>query len=235
MSLQHRRVNEAIVRAVPQPAFTDTWHPIGHDKLLNSMYQTVDSLGAEVVKTNYTLSDDGLNLFGTWQLSETYKGSPLMVGFRNSLKKMFAVGFCAGRFVIACENMQFGGDFVEFRKHTSGLDFNELLRVCSHSFREIKHLMTRFADWHEDLRYDQLPENEAKILTYDCMNAGVFPPSKFKAFVEHYKEEAKLYGENLYSFYGGVTRLVRENSLFSIQETTRSLNILIREYKLYIQ
>ena len=230
----NRRVNEELVRQVPSPQFTSSWHPINHATLLDAMHQSTDVLGTEVVKETYTMSEDGMNLFGTWQLDRDYKGSPLMVGFRNSMKKMFAVGFAAGRYVLACSNMQFGGDFVDFRKHTSGLDFDELLNLCERSFKQIDIKMLEFANWHESLREYPISFKTAKVLTYDAMISGVFPPSKFNKFLDCHDEERLINGNTLYSFYGGVTRLVRDTSLFNIQQTTRSLNILAKEYQKYL-
>lgn len=229
------RVDEELVRAVPEPQFTRSWHPISHSKLLDAMHNSLSILRANVVKASYTMSEDGLNLFGTWELDVNYKDSPLMVGFRNSMKKMFAVGFCAGRFVVACSNMQFGGDFVEFRKHTSGLNIEVLHNLCNRSFVTIRDRMIEFADWHESLRNVKLPREQSKILTHDCMEYGVFPPSKFAQFLEAHREEKMLYGPNLYSFYGGVTRIIKDSSLFKIQQTTGALNIMVNDWAKYLQ
>ena len=232
MNIKHR-VSEELVRAVPEPPFTQSWHPISHDKLLNSMYNSLDVLQADIIKSDYTLSEDGLDLFGTWTLDTEYKGNNLNIGFRNSMKKHFAVGFCAGRFIIVCSNMQFSGEFVEFRKHTNGLNTPELDRLTVKGFQSINSKMERFADWHESLKQTPLAYREYKELTYDAMHQGVFPPSKFNKFLDCYKEESSLNGENLYSFYGGVTRLIKDNSLFNIQQTTRSLNTLAIENQTY--
>ena len=229
----NQRTNEEMVRAVPEPPFTRSWHPISHDKLLTSMYHSAETLQADIIFSDYTLSEDGLDLFGTWTLDTQYKGNNLNIGFRNSMKKHFAVGFCAGRFIIVCSNMQFSGEFVEFRKHTSGLNMDELDYLTQKGFKSIKTKMKTFADWHESLKEISLPHSEMKKLTYDAMEQGVFPPSKFNKFLDCHNEERMLNGDTLHSFYGGVTRLVRDNSLFNIQQTTRSLNQLTEDYQRY--
>ena len=229
--MRNLRTEEHLVRRVPQPEFTKSWHPISHNSLLDAMYDTLDVLDTRILDTDYTLSEDGMNLFGTWTLDTEYKGNNLNVGFRNSMKKQFAVGFCAGRFIIVCSNLQFSGEFVEFRKHTSGLDMDEVLRLSRKGFHSIKSKMVEFTDWHESLNNVPLEGNDFKQLTYDAMLAGVFPPSKFKSFLECYGKERTLYGQNLFSFYGGVTRLVKDTSLFNIQQTTHSLNTFSKSYQ----
>lgn len=225
--MRNARTMEDVVRNVPEPAFTKSWHPISHAKLLDAMESSVELLGAAPISKSYTLSEDGLDMFGTWTLDIEYKDNYLNIGFRNSMKKHFAVGFCAGRFVIVCSNLQFSGEFIEFRRHTSGLDMDELRQLSMKSLNKVRTQMTEFADWHESLKQVALTTSEFKQLTFDAMTRGVFPPSKFQSFRDNYNVEVMHYGQNLFSFYGGVTRLLRDGSLFIIQQSTKALNGLM--------
>lgn len=223
------RVDESAVRSVPEPAFTKSWHPISHEKLLDAIGYTCHKLGTLVMRKDFTLSEDGLDMFGTMTLDMQVEGQDLSISFRNSMKKHFAVGFCAGRFVIVCSNMSFAGKFVEFRKHTSGLDVSVLRELTFKAIDCVKADTQNFLNWQDSMVEMELLPIDFKRLTFDAMLQGVFPPSKFTRFLECYSDEVLLSGSNLSSFYGGVTRLQRDNSLFAIQQSTSLLNKLCQE------
>lgn len=218
------------VRAVQEPEFTKSWHPVSHGKVIDAMELAVSKMGIQIIDKKYSLNKSGLNMFGTWQLEQNKNGISWMIGLRNSMCKAFAVGICAGTNVISCSNMMFSGEFIEFRRHTSGVDLEELRLLSERALSGIQIRLLNLTAWHNNLKDFALREEEFKILTFNAMKKGVIAPSKFEKFLECHDEEYKLNGQSLYSFHGACTRLVREQSLFNIADRTNNLIEVCDDY-----
>lgn len=225
MNSKERYTREEI-EAIPTPEYTKTWHPISHKEVLASLDLIVQAEGVGVVNESYSTRNAGRNMFGTWTLDIPLGdgGSLVQLGFRNSLMKTFAVGVAAGTHVIACSNMQFSGQFLEFRKHTSGLTFEELLVVADAAFGKALDQARELDVWHQKLHEIPLPESHMKALTFDAMDRGILAPNRFKAFREAHQEEVELAGDqSLYPWHGALTRLNRDLNLFSVGRRTADL------------
>ena len=180
---------------------------------------------------SFSLSQNGNNLFASYTLDQEIDGRRMQVGFRNSMEKKFAVGICAGLSIIVCSNMMFKGEFIEFRKHTNGLTYSELEALTSRAVVGILPQINQLAQWQDSLKGYEVVPAHFKILTYNCMKAGAFPPSKFAHFLSAHQEEKSLsHLDDLYTFHGGVTRLMRDNSLFSINSQNSALERVMNGY-----
>lgn len=234
--MKARNVSEAEVLAVEPVPFTESWSPIHHGDIIHQLDTRLQELGLGVVRKDYNMSENGKDLFATWELETTRNDDRArqLLGFRNSMQKHFALGLCAGQSIMVCENMQFSGDFVQHRKHTSGLTAEALVQFLNQAF-EITYAQGQLlADFFDYLRVIHIPENNRKVLTYDLMNQGILPPSKFKRFQACYDEERKDIIDVDYDlvdtaqhFHGATTRLLRETSVNSIQDKTGRLNRLM--------
>lgn len=218
-----KRVTEEMIRNVPEPTFTETWHPVSHAKVLDCLEHSVRDAGLGIVTKNYSIRGEGSQMFGTWQLDQKTNGTSWVVGFRNSVDKAFAVGITAGTHVVVCDNLAFSGEFVEFRRHTKCLDMDELKLVANRSVKTLIGKLEVFTDWQENLKHFNIEDLSFKALTFDAMKSGVFPPSKFIPFLNCYDEEIKEVDSSLYTFHGAVTRLLRDSSLFTISERNKVL------------
>lgn len=221
---------EQEVRLIQEPEFTKSWHPVSHSKVIDALEIAVSGMNLGIASKSYSLNKTGMNMFGTWRLEQEKDGISWMVGFRNSMCKAFAVGICAGTNVIACSNMMFSGEFIEFRRHTSGVDLEELRVLSEKAVFGVCNKLETLADWHSNLKNYSLREEEFKILSFNAMKKGTVVPSKFEEFLNCYAEEFKLNGQSLYSFHGACTRLVREHSLFNIAERTQNLIEVCDDY-----
>ena len=218
------RVPEAAVMAVVEPDFTDTWHPISHAKVVNALDQAVEGRDLAVINKTYSLSQNGQKMFGVWDIDSGHEGGCYSLGFRNSTDKSMALGMTAGDKVFVCDNMCFSGDYIAFRKHTGGLNLDEMICMADKAIQITMEKMGAFKAWHDGLRDVRVTGDDVKCLTFDFMKQGVIAPSQFKAFGEAVKEEYALTKEcNLYVVHGGVTRLQRDKSLFQIADSTRKL------------
>jgi hypothetical protein len=153
------------------------------------------------------------------------------LGFRNSVCKSFPVGVCSGTHVMVCSNGCFSGEFVEFRKHTGRLDFDELLEIGGRSVIKVVEDGKKMITWQNDLHQFELDEIPFKALTYDAMEEGVIAPQNFHDYLEAWEAEVEISKERtMYEFHGAVTRMIREKSLFVITKHTKSLNSLCDRY-----
>ena len=48
------RVSEAAVKAIVEPDFTDTWHPVSHAKIIDALDNSCSSLGIKTRKREST-------------------------------------------------------------------------------------------------------------------------------------------------------------------------------------
>jgi hypothetical protein len=222
-----KQVTEAEVRAIEAPPFTDTWHPVAHNMVIDAAELALESQGLQVIERRFELGRDGDTMFAAYKLDQVFNGSHWELGYRNAINKAFAVGFCAGTLVTICSNLLFSGEFLEFRKHTSGLDWFELLRVAKVTMEQLVGHFDNLSKWQADLKTIDLSPAEYKVLTFDAMDTGAVAPSKFKALGQAFEAEAKLNGPTLYAFHGAGTRVMRENGLFTIAEKSKALNKVV--------
>ena len=224
---------ESEVLAVREPAFTKSWHPMSHGKVIEAAHNALHLDGIEVKKKEYSLSQNGLNMFGVWQLDYMSDNKKtLSIGIRNSMQKHFAVGVCAGNNIMVCDNMSFDGEFIEFRKHTSGLSMEELFDLMIRAMVAMKVKMRDFNIWFENLAMVQLQEDQFKILTFEAMKRSILSPGKFNEFIGHYEEEMIVNDSpgTLLDFHGANTRSMRNTSLFTTQQKNAKLAPLCTEF-----
>lgn len=233
-----KRVEESEVMAVATPIWTDSWHPVSHYDVIHTMSQAVRSMGIDVLNREYSLSADGAKMFGTWALSLGNGKLGYELGIRNSLNKSMSLGVCAGTRVFVCDNMAFSSSFIAFRKHTSGLDLDELIVIAQRSVQGAVVEMHRMHDWQISLSEKYVPPCDFKALTFDLMKSGVMAPGHFNAFLSAHEEEkvetqfgGVLHGATtLGTVHGAVTRVMREWNLIRVASATSKLEVVLNNY-----
>jgi len=110
------------------PPPTDTWFPIRHSQVLDTVMGTLDKAGFGISRVQLAVSADSARFFGTLDLSSPVcEGVNLAVGIRNSVDKSFPIAFCCGERVFVCDNLAFSSEIVVSKKHTrfGGVRFTE--------------------------------------------------------------------------------------------------------------
>ena len=227
------RALEPEVLAIPEPAFTKTWHPVGHQRLIETLETVVQKEGLEITDRHYSLSRSGDKVFGEWIL--TGDGDfRHMIGFRNSINKAFAIGLVAGLYVMVCSNMEMRGDFIEFRKHTSGLDDISLLELCKRAIGQVTERFNKLAAWHLYLKEIQIKQRHTNYLIVEAMKRGALPPSRFEKFCTLFFEpDGRYYRKepSLGDFHGAITEVMSKDSLFGISKKNVALSDLMEDFK----
>jgi hypothetical protein len=116
---------EALAQYIPPPA-TDTWKPVAHSELVDTLTRVMHDRGLFIDKEQYVVDKGGSRLFGTydlqWQRMEEYGAA---VGFRHATDKSMSIQIAVGCRVFVCSNMSMSGEMIAIRKHTSKLQLDE--------------------------------------------------------------------------------------------------------------
>ena len=220
-------VSEQEVFSVPAVPYTKTFHPVHHAEVIRAIKEAIGVVGMEIVKSEYVLGQDGMKMFGVYDLSQDTSELSWSIGIRNSMNKSMSLGITAGTRVFVCENLCLSGEFLAFRKHTNGLDAEELTYLAYRSMRNMIPKLTAFQKWHQDLRNYPLTELEAKILLVEIMANSVIPASKFHEFNGLY---AKVYDDSLWGFHEATTEVLRGSNLMSLPQKNKVLNQVINNF-----
>ena len=114
-----RPVERAELDLIEAPPATETWFPIRHSHVLETVEQTLGNAGFQISKAQYGISQDGARFFGTLDLTAPItEGVSLCVGVRNSVDKTFPIGLTAGSRVFVCDNLAFNSEIYVSKKHT---------------------------------------------------------------------------------------------------------------------
>lgn len=247
MTSSTQRIDEGIVRSVPEPQFTKTWHPVSHARVIDALQTAVIEAGLGIEAREYSLNASGTRMFGAWTLDHRNNGDAYVLVFRNSIDKSMLIGIGGGLITMICDNMSISADFLTFSKHTSGLDDDRLIQMSQDALTGAWVHMQELDDWHRELKSVDVPARQFKEISYDLMSNNVFAPSKFKAFHEAHEEERNLIkvskdftGRNTHTYYnkdtslhtihGACTRLMRTENLFQVADRNRGLIQVCDEY-----
>lgn len=226
------RIPEEQVLAVPEPAWTNTWHPISHKRCVKALEEVVKTYKLEVAKKEYSLSKDGFKCFGSWALGNGKDKTDISqsIVFRNSTNKYFSFGLAAGSHAWVCDNLAFSGEFVEFRRHTSGMNDEELGRVIANGMEIILPRMKSFQKWHESLHEVKLIPPKMKELCYIAIVKEVIPKRQINEFDKLLFEENPVYNNReLFGFHGACTQLYRDKSMVTTDGRQKVLFDFIEE------
>jgi hypothetical protein len=234
-----KRVSEAIVRSIPEPEFTKTWHPVSHSRVIDSLQAACDNHGIKVVNKEYSITKNGGRMFGVWSLDIGTELKRYALGIRNAIDKSLGYGITAGNSVFVCDNMCFSGEFIKFRKHTSGLDYEELVEISYKAVQGAVIKMEELDQWQNSLADIYVPEIDRKVLSYDMITKGAFSPDQLTKYVKCLDEEKAiplpgngvLTGTtSLYAMHGAATRLMRGWNLLKVADSTKVLNSICDDY-----
>ena len=109
---------------VHTPPADDTWFPIPHALLLETVQSQLGGLGLKVVSEAHALARDGQRYFGLLQVVNGKEDNDygLVLGLRNSHDKSFPAALAVGSSVFVCDNLAFSGEIKIGRKHTRHIE-----------------------------------------------------------------------------------------------------------------
>ena len=177
---------DQLAQYVP-PEATDTFKPVGHAQLVETLTQVMQDRGLHIVREQFAVQSQ--KLFGTfdieWQRMEEYGAA---VGFRHANDKSMPIQIAVGARVFVCDNMSFLGELIHTRKHTAKLDLAKELDGAMYSY------MQGFRRLMDDINHQKeavIEERRAKQLIYDVFRNKIVPVRLFHPVVEDYETRAK--------------------------------------------
>jgi Domain of unknown function (DUF932) len=180
------KITRAQLAEIVAPEGTDSFKPIAHFALVNSLLETLAFRHINVVKDEYAVTTDGMKLFGVLELENTFDGCRFALGLRNSNDKSMRLGLTVGYRVFVCDNLAFSGDFTPvLAKHSKHFNLPDALAIgVDRMQRNFDPMIKQVRGWKES----QISDDEAKLVIY-------------RAFVEEELEAPKHLAREVHSQY----------------------------------
>jgi hypothetical protein len=152
------------LRLIHAPPATDTWFPIPHYEVFETVDRTLKAAGYEVKNQTFSISREGQRFFGVMDLSSSIlDGITLAVGIRNSTDKSFPIGMCCGNRVFCCDNLAFTSEIIVSKKHTR-FGQERYREGIAAAIASLGQYQTAQAQWIAGLRAWQPSREEADSL-----------------------------------------------------------------------
>ncbi len=178
------KIKRDALALIETPEPTDTFQPISHHKLAESLIETLSFRHINVVEDEYVVSPDGMKMFGLLQLEATFLDIRFSIGVRNANDKSMRLGLVAGYNVMVCSNMSFIGDFKPvLSKHSKHFNLEDALTI---GVDRIQKNWTPMQQELEHRRSVELNDNQARLLIYEAFLAGKFPIKLMKPVDREY-------------------------------------------------
>ena len=135
----------ADVAAIPLPAQTRSYTPVGHGDYIRLIEDRAERLlGVTPTNLQLGLSRKGQQLFGTMRLGGGDDEKAPIVGFRNSYDKSLSAGLCAGSQVFVCDNLCFSADGVVVMRKHSRFVWRDLQDIVDSAIRNVSNVFDQF-------------------------------------------------------------------------------------------
>jgi hypothetical protein len=170
------------VIATPEP--TDTFKPISHHVLAQSLIETLSFRHINVVEDDYVVSEDGMKMFGLLQLEATFLDIRFSIGIRNANDRSMRLGLVAGYNVMVCSNMSFHGEFKPvLAKHSKHFNLEDALTIG------VDRIQKNWKPMQQELEHRRtvdISDNQARLMIYDAFLTNRFPIKLMKPVDKEY-------------------------------------------------
>lgn len=224
---QHVALDE--VANVTTPHATDTWTPIPHHQLIQTVQRTLATTNLQIGTQAHSLSHDGHRYFGLMEIMGRQSNSDYcwVLGLRNSHGKTFPAGIVAGATCFVCDNLSFSGEVKFARKHTRFIN-RDLPQIVE---RAIGLLL---AKWHDqDKRITAykdaaIEDNHAHDLIIRACDVGVCSNRLIPTVLHEWREprHREFGGRNVWSLFNAFTESLKGN-LPELPKRTEALHGLL--------
>jgi hypothetical protein len=184
--LVHRgaiRVTRDELADIQVPVATDTWKPIKHAVLVDTIHEEVRHRGITVVREEYAVQRQNNMLFGVmvlnWLTTDEFAAA---LAFRHANDKSEAIKMYAGVRVFNCDNMSLSGDeIILHKKHSPRF---QLAAALPEAFDKYQHGALQLTRDINELKGAQCSHVAAKEMIYDIFRRRLVPLRLFHPIVE---------------------------------------------------
>ncbi len=210
LSCGSERVSRDVLRWVATPKETDTWKPVPHYDVAELVTSVAEKRGYQIVSEEYGLNPSGSKMFGVLRFHpEGHPEFSRALGVRNSHDKSFALGLTVGLNVIVCSNLAFGGETTITRRHTSGIDIDQLV---PQAFGNLEQQFIRLEMNVGLLKSKPVSLNEARIIAVRAAEHDVIPSSDIVPVLKEFQEPCheEFSDRNRWSLYNCFTEVAKK-------------------------
>jgi hypothetical protein len=204
---------------IEAPPATDTWFPLKHSTVLDTVAETLTGSGFVLDAMQLSVARDNQRFFGTLRLKNRIaEGVSLAVGLRNSTDKSFPIGFCVGERVFVCDNLAFASEIVIARKHTrfGQTRFNE---AVSQAVLGLHQYQITAAERIARLQQWELPAETADSLMLRAYETGIVGARLLPGVLKHWREPITDFAPRTgWSLLNAFTSALKERQRLSPQE-----------------
>ncbi len=179
------------LKALETPAGTRTHKTVPHYEVAAMTADLMTELGLQIKREQFAVTQNGMKMFGTFDVRSELANVDLSLGVRNSHNKTMSLGMVGGYRVIVCSNMMFSGDFTPvFKKHTSGLRLRSALILGIERTVNLIAPIKRDIDFQRDTLVSTL---EAKEIILDSFVQTGTPKNLLEPIYNYYFQPEKAY------------------------------------------
>jgi len=218
------------VASVKTPRATETWQPIPHRQLIQTVQRTLASTNLTIGTQAHSLTHDGARYFGLMEIHgrRTSDDYCLVVGLRNSHDKTFPAGIVAGASVFVCDNLSFSGEVKFARKHTTYIN-RDLPQLVERAIGQLNTL------WHDqDKRITAYKENgiddsDAHDLIIRSTDVGVMSNRLIPSVLHEWREprHREFEGRTVWTLFNAFTSALKDGNLAELPKRTEALHGLL--------
>ena len=204
------RVKRSDLSRIPMPIQTRSYKPVAHPHIAELIAYEAQNRNYAIASEEYGLSKDGAKMFGLFRFY--HNGHPehtRALGFRNSYDKSLAVGLTAGLSVLVCDNLCFGGETVINRKHTIGIDIEELI---PQAFDSISEQFERLEKNVERLKEEYITLSSAKLAIVKAAEIKAIPSCDILQVLDEFRKprHEEFSEHNRWSLYNSFTEIAKK-------------------------
>src|SRR5437016_14656962 len=164
------KVSREELKMIPVPESTRTFKPIPHYEIVDALVEALGFRYIGVVRDEYAVSPDGMNMFGVLDLETAFDGCRFALGIRNANDKSMRLGLTSGLRVFVCDNLSFQGEFTPvLAKHSKNFSVVDSLAIgVDRIQRNFDPLREQVEGWRSRL----LTNEQAKLIIYRAFIEG---------------------------------------------------------------
>lgn len=231
------RITVNDLATIPTPEPTATWKPIPHFDIPNMIENSILARHWQFAdpknKFDLAVTPDNRRLFGVANLvipgNEYNNEFGLAMGFCNSHDKTLALRLAAGTRVFVCDNLTISGDIKFTRRHTTGLDIQELI---DEALGQIPEAAQVESIWYKQLQTIHISQEAGIAYLATAVAAKALPLTSFLDaraiwMGQHESPDPAFHPAHegtLWAAYQAITLQWRGTSLPNIQQHTAKLH-----------
>ncbi len=202
------------VARVNTPRPTETWTPIPHVTLIETVEDALRSTGLRVGNQVHSLNQNGARYFGLTEVHGPHEEADyaLVLGLRNSHDKTFPVGLVAGASVFVCDNLSFSGEVRLTRKHTVHLQ-RDLPQLVAGGVGKLMQLWNHQAQRIDAYKHYRIRDKSAHDLVIRAVDVGAATNRMIPAIIKEWREPShpEFQDRSAWSLFNAFTEVLKGN------------------------